>query len=64
MTGVWSEIWPPASNFTEEQLSEQTGRVPYKLAYKSPLCGPCGRNEGFLGGLISKGDLYASCIVR
>jgi hypothetical protein len=40
------------------------GLIPYKLAYKSPLCGPCGRNEGFLGGLISKGDLYASCIVR
>ena len=32
----------------------------YKLAYKPPICGPCGRNEGFLGGLIAKGGLYAS----
>ena len=38
--------------------------LPYKLAYKPPLCGPCGRNEGFLGGLIAKGGLYASCVVR
>jgi hypothetical protein len=23
--------------------------LPYLLAYKPPLCGPCGRNEAFLG---------------
>jgi hypothetical protein len=33
-------------------------RLPYKLVYKTPLCGPCGINEGFGTGTIQKGIYY------
>jgi hypothetical protein len=32
--------------------------IPYNLAYKTPLCGPCESLISSRGGLMSKGDLY------
>ena len=38
--------------------------VPYLLAYKSPLCGPCESNDPLLGGTYSKGIYYIRWSVR
>ena len=42
-------------------------RIPYNLAYKTPLCGPCETNALSQGGSYSKGGLicqiYGTCLV-
>jgi hypothetical protein len=38
--------------------------VPYKLAYKSPLCGPCETNALSQEGTYSKGIYYGRWSVR
>jgi hypothetical protein len=39
-------------------------QIPYKLAYKPPLCGPCETNDLSLGGAYSKGIYYGRWSVR
>ena len=44
--------------------SEFVMALPYKLAYSTPLCGPCGTNALSQGGYYSKGIYYVRWSVR
>jgi hypothetical protein len=51
-----SDSLPPSFLHRRTSFIRQS-RLPYKNWFMTPLCGPCGINEGFGTGTIQKGVL-------
>ena len=49
---------------SREELVSVARYIPYLLAYKTPLCGPCETNALSQGGSYSKGIYYGRWSVR
>jgi hypothetical protein len=63
LAAIWGDVsigiyWMMERRGTKLGKKASTRAVPYKLVYKTPLCGPCGINEGFGTGTIQKVIYY------
>jgi hypothetical protein len=61
LTQTRAQTAPPAPAALQDAIPDD---IPYKLAYSTPLCGPCGTNALSQGGYYSKGIYYVRWSVR